>query len=64
MSDRQAELDRLMTEHALTARQVGDVVGRKPHTVRTWRCNGGRDIPLALLRLLKFHLQARARGDE
>lgn len=60
MSDRQAELDRLMTEHALTARQVGDVIGRKPHTVRTWRCKGGRDIPAPLLHLLKMFLAWKA----
>lgn len=55
------ELDRIMAQHGLTARQVGDVVGRKPHTVRQWRANvGGRGIPAQTLELLRLKIGATA----
>lgn len=54
MHDRTQALDALMRERALTARQVGALVDREPHTVRVWRCEGGgRVIPATVLALLQ-----------
>jgi hypothetical protein len=58
MVDRTAVLDALMREHGLTARKVGELVRRKPHTVRCWRSKWvGRVIPEQTLELLQFKLQ-------
>ena len=53
---RAAELDKIMREHDLTARQVGALLNREPHTVREWRCKSGRQIPALALALLKSKL--------
>jgi hypothetical protein len=54
--DRRTELDRIMRERGLTARDVGDILDREPHTVREWRCMSGRQIPALALALLKKEL--------
>lgn len=53
---RAAELDKIMRERNLTARQVGTLLNREPHTVREWRCKSGRKIPALALALLKKEL--------
>ncbi len=45
-----------MRERGLTARDVGDILDREPHTVREWRCMSGRQIPALALALLKKEL--------
>ncbi len=60
--DRTAELDRLMRAHQLTARQVGRLVNRQPHTVRNWRSSRDRTIPAHTLELLRLKLDARVSG--
>ncbi|HKY46172.1 MAG TPA: hypothetical protein VJM50_23980 [Pyrinomonadaceae bacterium] len=63
MQSRTEELNALMREHRLTARAVGELVGREPHTVRCWRSNWkDRTIPEHTLEVLKMKLAARARG--
>jgi len=58
MTDRTVALDALMRAHKLTARQVGDMLGRKPHTVRCWRSKWrGRVIPTIALELLRTRLE-------
>lgn len=58
---RTAALKSLMRKNKLTARQVGDMIGREPHTVRCWRCeSAGRVIPVHTLELLQLKLQAAA----
>jgi len=53
MDNRTAELDRLMREYNMTARQVGRLIGRTPKTVRNWRGSIGRIIPTQALELLR-----------
>lgn len=56
MGDRTQRLRALMTHHKLTARQVGEVLNRTPHTVRSWRCKwDARIIPEHALALLEIH---------
>jgi hypothetical protein len=63
MSTRTQQLDALMKKHSLTAREVGDLIGREPHTVRCWRSAWeGRVIPEHTLEVLKMKIEARARG--
>lgn len=60
MTDRTTELDALMRQHNLTARQVGDMLSRTPHTVRCWRCRTETNtIPAHALDLLKLKIAAR-----
>lgn len=54
--NRTAELDKIMRDHNLTARDVGKLLNREPHTVREWRCKSGRQIPTLALALLKKEL--------
>lgn len=50
-----------MKEHGLTARQVGEILGRTPHTVRVWRSvTADRIIPVHTLELLRLKLAAVA----
>lgn len=59
--ERTKELDALMREHQLTARAVGDMLGRDAHTVRCWRSkHPGRVIPEHALELLKLKLAERS----
>jgi hypothetical protein len=58
--ERSKELDALMREHKLTARQVGEMVGREPKTVRNWRSSADRPIPMHALQLLKSCLAEKA----
>lgn len=63
MTTRTNELDALMRQHALTARQVGEILNRKPHTVRVWRSRyAERTIPDHTLQVLKMKLAERGRG--
>lgn len=55
VGDRTQRLRALMTQHGLTARQVGEVLNRTPHTVRCWRCSwDARTIPEHALALLEI----------
>lgn len=61
MNSRTKELDSLMREHGKTARQVGELLGRTPHTVRVWRSRtADRIIPEHTLEVLRMKL---ARGE-
>lgn len=61
MNERTTALRALMREHKLTARQAGALVGREPHTVRCWRCEGGgRVIPLLALENLQMKLSQQS----
>jgi len=54
---RTEELNSIMVEHRLTARQVGELVGREAHTVRCWRSAwADRAIPEHTLAVLKMKL--------
>lgn len=64
MNSRTKELDSLMREHGKTARQVGELLGRTPHTVRVWRSRStDRIIPEHTLEVLRMKLAAAAGGD-
>lgn len=52
------KLKKLMLEHELTARQVGDLTSRQYQTVRAWLC-GVRNIPDEALQALKQVTQVR-----
>jgi hypothetical protein len=58
MDNRTAELDRLMRDNNMTARQVGCLIGRTPKTVRNWRGSVGRTIPAQALDLLRTKIAA------
>lgn len=58
--ERQQALDSLMTERGMTARQVGELVGVTPKTVRNWRSSADRHIPAQTWELLKFKIGAGA----
>lgn len=61
MHERTKQLDALMRDHDLTARDVGEMLGRTAHTIRVWRSSyEARVIPVIALELLKFKLAARA----
>jgi transposase len=50
-----------MRDHDMSAREVGDMLGRTPHTIRVWRSKyDERIIPDHALQLLKFKLAERA----
>lgn len=52
-----------MREHDLTARQVGEMLGRTAHTVRVWRSKyEQRVIPEHTLAFLRMKIAERARG--
>lgn len=58
MKNRTERLRSLMAQHDLTAAQVGEILGRKPGTVRIWTCkNPGREIPAHTLELLEAKLK-------
>lgn len=49
-----------MRARKMTARQVGDMLGRSAQTVRGWRCtHEGRSIPAHCLELLNMKLAAK-----
>jgi len=57
MHERTKQLDQLMKDHDLTARRVGELLGRTPHTVRVWRSRTTkRPIPAHALELLRAKL--------
>lgn len=56
MDSRTAELDRIMRDNNMTARQVGNLIGRTPKTVRNWRGSDARTIPAQALELLRAKL--------
>lgn len=58
--ERKQALDRLMRERGMTARQVGDLVGAAPKTVRNWRSSADRGIPAQTWELLQFKVEAGA----
>lgn len=47
----------LMDKYSITAKNVGQILGRSERTVLIWRCNGGKEIPSELLELLTFKLE-------
>lgn len=52
-----------MRDYDLTARQVGELLSRTPHTVRVWRSKyEHRVIPEHTLAFLRMKLEERARG--
>jgi hypothetical protein len=52
-----------MYRHKLTASAVGEMVGRKAHTVRVWRCaSTDRSIPEHTLTVLKLRIAERERA--
>lgn len=50
----------LMEKHNLTAKAAGELLGRSERTVLIWRCQGGKEIPLAMLELLELKLGRRS----
>lgn len=50
------ELDRLMRDKRMTARQIGALVGRSAKTVRNWRSSRDRTIPEHTLVALRAKL--------
>lgn len=57
---RTERLRSLMADHHLTARQVGNILNRTPHTVRCWRSTWDeRAIPEHALTVLEMKLQGR-----
>lgn len=63
MNTRTKQLDALMKEHGLTARQVGEMIGRTAHTVRVWRSKyEHRVIPEHTLSHLLVKIAERAGG--
>lgn len=61
MDDRTAKLHQIMDDNKLKARDVGEMLGRKPITVLIWRCKDDkRTIPQHALELLEHKLAARA----
>jgi len=58
--NRTAELDRIMRDHGLTARQVGELLNRDAQTVRNWRSSNDRTIPEHALEVLRVKLAATA----
>lgn len=54
MTSRTEQLHQLMAAHDLTPEKVGELLNRKPQTVRIWRCKSdSRTIPEHALELLK-----------
>lgn len=54
MTDRTQALDQIMRANKLTARDVGAILHRAPHTVRCWRSRwAARTIPEHALALLQ-----------
>lgn len=61
MHIRTKQLDQLMRDYSVNAREVGELIDRKPHTVRVWRsCTEDRIIPDHTLEVLRIRLAARA----
>lgn len=62
MDDRNEELRKIMRAHKLKPRDVAQLLGRQPITVRIWLCQGpntNRVIPAETLELLKLKLAAQ-----
>lgn len=59
---RTSELNRIMRDHSLTCRQVGELLNRDLRTVRNWRAAAGATIPEHALQLLRAKL-AKAEAD-
>ena len=58
MTNRTEQLHQLMADRDLTAEQVGQMLNRKPQTVRIWRCKSdNRNIPESLLELLRLKVR-------
>ena len=61
MKTRKERLCELMTQHKLTAREVGKMLNRSRHTVLCWRSKWeDREIPAHTLELLEIKLAGRA----
>lgn len=57
MDNRTKKLRAIMKKHKLKARDVADMLGREPSTVRVWRCqHTKRVIPQDTLELLELKL--------
>lgn len=57
MTTRTEQLRELMKAHDLSTEEVGELLNRRPQTVRIWRCkNDARQIPEHSLELLKTKL--------
>lgn len=64
MKTRTERLRSLMAQHDLTAAQVGEILERKPATVRIWTCkNPGREIPVHTLELLEAKLKSNKKNQ-
>ncbi|BAO20649.1 hypothetical protein [Pseudomonas phage PPpW-3] len=62
MTTRTEQLHKLMAAHDLTTEQVGELLNRRPQTVRIWRCKSdGRQIPEHSLELLRVKIGAECR---
>lgn len=60
MHSKTEKLRAIMAQHALTAREVADLLKVSPQTVRIWRLETTqRPIPDTKLRLLDLELKAR-----
>lgn len=60
MKTRKERLRELMTQHKLTARQVGEMLNRSRQTVLCWRSKWeAREIPEHSLELLEIKLAGR-----
>lgn len=57
MTTRTEELRELMQSHKITPAMIGELLDRKPQTVRIWLCRSqGRNIPKHALDLLRLKL--------
>ena len=59
MTTRTEQLHQLMTERGVSVARVAEILGRKPQTIRIWRCKDDRrQIPAHALELLRLKLDA------
>lgn len=57
-AERKRALNALMRDRNMTARQVGDLVGVTPKTVRNWRSSTDAGIPAQTWELLQLKIAA------
>lgn len=65
MDNRNDELREIMRANKMRVRDVAELLGRQPITVRIWLCQGAktdRVIPAETLELLKLKLAAQRAG--
>lgn len=60
MHERTEKLISIMTNHNLSCRDVGRLLGRTEQTVLIWRCKSGKIIPAHQLELLELKLAQAA----